>query len=508
MKSVSKAILIGFAAFVAVAVLLLLALNLYIQSPATQARIQEELSHALHLPLVITNTSLSPWSELRINGIAVPAEKGNFLEATGFSARYKVLPLFRKRLVIYDMRFQSPKIFWVQNDKGKWKLPALAKAPQEARDTLSEKKEKKKKTDKDDFEVVLDGFKISDGSVELIDKVGNRVALLSDINIDYSTIADQQIEGTATIARVNYADTFFFENVRTPFKYIGPDFSLPDLQGTLGDGPVHASIDLQPDDPKSPFTARIAFDNADVARLSTDAGWASGRATGMLAGTLEITGRTRDMAKATGKGQLTLRNATIRQMDLLQTLGEVLQFDELIQLHVNSGVADFHFENEKVTVDQLMLESPDLKLSAQGIARFNRKLDLDARLLVDDRTLKRRPAFIRDLFAATNENGEHAIDFKVGGTIDKPKTDLAEKLLGKSLGDQFDNVVSRLFGFGKKKDEEKKKDEKKKKKKDGLDAAPKPAAPPAGDEPPVPSAGGRPVPSGPSASPSPAAPNP
>jgi hypothetical protein len=197
-------------------------------------------------------------------------------------------------------------------------------------------------------------------------------------------------------------------------------------------------------------------------------------------------------------------------MDLLQTLGEVLQFDELIQLRVNSGVADFHFENEKVTVDQLLLESPDLKLSAQGIARFNRKLDLDARLLVDDRTLKQRPSFIRDLFAATNENGEHAIDFKVGGTIDKPKTDLAEKLLGKSLGDQFDNVVSRLFGFGKKKDEEKKKEEKKKKKKDGLDVGPKPAAPPGPEQLPVPSGEGRPVPSlpGPPANPSPAAPNP
>jgi type II secretion system protein N len=499
-KSLSKAILITFAVLAGIALLLVLALNLYVQSPGTQARIQEELSQALKLPLVITNTTLTPWSDLHINGIAVPGEKGNFLEASSFSARYRLLPILRKRLVIYDMRFESPKIVWMQNEKGKWELPALAKAPKEATEAPSEKKETKKKPGKDDFQVVLDRFKITGGSAEFLDKEGKRVALFTDVEMDYTSIAEERLEGVARIGRINYADTLFFDNVRTPFKYVGGQFSLPAIEATLAGGPVTASFELQAEKSKSPFVTQLQFEDADLARLSTEAGWASGRATGTLRGTFEMAGVSGAIDKAKGKGELVLTNGTLRQMDLLQTLGEVLQFEELIQLRVNSGVANFRFENEKVQVDHIALQSPDLKLTAQGMARFNRKLDLDARLSVDERTLKRRAPFVRQLFAAADDNGEHAIDFKIMGTIDKPKTDLAEKLLGKSLGDQFENVVSRLFGFGRKKDEEKKKDEKKKKKKDEPGAGGKPPVSPAQGDLPLPSPGGRPIPATPSSS--------
>jgi hypothetical protein len=232
--------------------------------------------------------------------------------------------------------------------------------------------------------------------------------------------------------------------------------------------------------------------------LSNEAGWASGRATGTLDASISMAGPSRDFEKMRGEGELQLKNGTLRQMELLQTLGEVLQFEELIQLRINSGHVKFQFAEEKIKVDRLVLQSPDLKLSAVGNARFNKKLDLDARLSVDERTLKRRAPFVRQLFGSPDENDEHSIEFKVAGTIDRPKTDLAEKLLGRTLGDQFENIVSRIFGLGKKKDEEKEKkdDEKKKKKKkdDPLDRPP--VSSPTNDLPP-PSPGGRPFPSTP-----------
>lgn len=259
MKSVSKAILITLAAVAVIALLLLLGLNLYVQSPATQARIQEELSKALNLPLVITNTSLTPWSDLRINGIAVPGENGNFLEATSFTAKYKLLPIFQKRLVIYDMRFENPKIVWTQNEKGKWKLPQLAKAPKEASEVSEQKKEKKKKSGKDEFQVVLDRFKITGGSAEFIDKQGKRVALLSDVAMDYTTISEERLEGVARVGRINYADTFFFDDVRTPFKYADGQFSLPSLEATFAGGHATADFQLQPKPSKSPFVLHMRF---------------------------------------------------------------------------------------------------------------------------------------------------------------------------------------------------------------------------------------------------------
>lgn len=494
MKPLSKAILIGVASLIGLAVVLLLALNLYVQSPGTQARIQRELSEALKLPLVITNTTITPWSDLRINGISVPAENGNFLEATSFTARYKLLPLLGKRLVIYDMRFENPHVHWVQNEKGKWVMPRLAKAPREAAEPTERKTEKKAKSARRDFEIVLDGFKIQHGSIEFIDKEGKRIALFSDVDLDYTVISEEQLAGVARIGGINYADALFFENVRSPFAYAAAEFGLPRIEGTLGGGPVTGSFQLRPEEPKSPFDARLEFSNVDLAQITTAAGWASGRASGALAGTVALRGPSRQIEKGEGEGHLTLTNGVLRQMDLLQTLGEVLQLDELIQLRLKNATADFHLAGEKIHIDQLLLESPDLKLTAAGTARFNRKLDLDARLSVDEATLKRRAAFVRNLFASTDENGQHAIDFKIAGTVDRPTTDLAEKLLGKTLGDQFENVVSRLFGLGKKKDDEKKKEEKEKKKKKKEPPAtlpPEPTSPPP-ESSPAPGPAGRP----------------
>ncbi len=92
-KKVSKAILITLAIVLALGTALLVGLNLYVQSPGTQARIQTELSKALRLPLQLTNTSVTPWSDLRITGITIPSGGANFLEAASFTARYRLLPL-------------------------------------------------------------------------------------------------------------------------------------------------------------------------------------------------------------------------------------------------------------------------------------------------------------------------------------------------------------------------------------------------------------------------------
>ncbi len=142
MKKVSKAILIGLTVVVALAVALVVGLNLYVQSPGAQARIQEELSKALRLPLKITKTSVTPWSDLKITGISIPSGDANFLEATSFNAHYRLWPLLGGKLVITDMRVDNPKVVWVQNADGKWALPG----PEEAAAVSAEASQRPEKT--------------------------------------------------------------------------------------------------------------------------------------------------------------------------------------------------------------------------------------------------------------------------------------------------------------------------------------------------------------------------
>lgn len=493
MNRVSKAILIGLAGLVVIAVLLLLGINLYVQSPGTQARIQKELGKALKLPLVITNSSVTPWSDLRINGITVPSGDGKFFEATSFSARYRLLPILRKRLVIYDMRMESPKVVWNQNADGKWVLPALAEAPKNVA------KKKKEPSKDDDFEVTLDGFQISNGSVELIDNAHKRVALFSNVSMRYTTLTAERVEGHLTIGHANYADGLFLENLRSTFEYANGQLKLPALEARWGGGSVAGSLTLSQEKRDSPFAAQLKFDSVDAARVSTDAGWKPGQIAGLLQGTLEAHGNSREIKKAEGKGSLALSNGHFRHLELFQMIGQVLQLEELANLQLKNASAEFRIGQQKAHVDSFLLEAPDLRLSAEGAIRFDGKVALDARLAINESLSNKLPRFLRESFSDPDPSGLPAIAFKISGKTDHPKTDLAEKLVGKKLGDQFENLVSGLFGTKKKNDEEKeeekkkddkKKDEKKKKKKKEEQEAKEAKEAPSGD---APEAGASPV---------------
>ena len=119
MKKLSKAILLGAVALLVLGVGGIFCANLYVQSPGTQERIQAQLSHALGMPLKITNTGFSLWSGLHITGLTIPQGDANFLEAGSFTASYRMLPLLRGKLSVPEMRVERPKIVWQQNAKGK-----------------------------------------------------------------------------------------------------------------------------------------------------------------------------------------------------------------------------------------------------------------------------------------------------------------------------------------------------------------------------------------------------
>ena len=72
MQKFSRVLLFIAGALFAVASIVLLAVNLYVQSQGTQSRIQQELSQRLGTPLIIRRISVTPWGGLKLTGLAVP----------------------------------------------------------------------------------------------------------------------------------------------------------------------------------------------------------------------------------------------------------------------------------------------------------------------------------------------------------------------------------------------------------------------------------------------------
>ena len=132
MKKLGRLLLWLLAAAVVFAFVLLLAVNLYVQSQGTHHRIQQELSQRLNTPLHLSRISVTPWSGLKLNGITIPQESGkmggNFLQAESFQLRVQFWSLFSERLVIRQVALIKPQVVWAQNSSGKWRLPELPPA--------------------------------------------------------------------------------------------------------------------------------------------------------------------------------------------------------------------------------------------------------------------------------------------------------------------------------------------------------------------------------------------
>lgn len=467
-------------------------LNLYIQSPGSQARIQEELSKSLRLPLKLTNTSVTPWSDLKITGISVPNGDANFLEASSFTASYRLLPLLEGKLIITEMQVENPKVIWRQDAKEKWKLPEPEKAAEIAREeakaptsapaptsatpapageapVVSETKPEKKEKKKKNFEVIVQRFDVKEGSIELLDNNNKHVAVFTGVNMTYTKLTPEQVEGTAAIAKAIWADGITLENIRTPFSFTRADheLSLPEITATLAGGSLRGRFLSRAEDKQTPFNSAVKFERVSLDALMVQTGGEAGQAIGELSGEFEMRGETNRMEKATGTGRLDLRDGQFRQLEFFQNIGAALGLREFSNMRLKEGHADVHLNGQKLIVEKLLLATNDLQLSSKGTIRLekgDRKVALDAQLSVDEALVKQLPSLIGDSFVAA-ENNRRTIDFNITGTTDKPKTNLLDKLIGSKINVQFGDLISNLFGGDKKPEDEKKKKEEEERKK-------------------------------------------
>ena len=115
MKKFGRLLLWLLGGVLILAAILLIGLNLYVQSQGTHHRIQQELSQRLDTPLHLRQISVTPWSGLKLNGITIPQEGeagGNFLQAQSFQLRVQFLSLFSDRLVIRQVALIKPEVVW------------------------------------------------------------------------------------------------------------------------------------------------------------------------------------------------------------------------------------------------------------------------------------------------------------------------------------------------------------------------------------------------------------
>jgi hypothetical protein len=510
MKKLRRIALIALGAVIALGAILLLGVNLYVQSQDTQAKIQQELSRRLGAVLEIRRMSVTPWGGLELSGITIAqtskASPSHFLEAKTFRLRVRFLSLFSRRLVIKEVSLVNPNVVWPQDSEGKWRLPSsqgmqgpAVSANQSPRLSEPGAESKSAQTEAPPVvtvtptnlpsppQVTLDKIpkqqpprlavppevrrvSIKGGNFSFLDRAGGLLASFTGVDFRTNIRSSVALRGDTKVARISLRDRFFLEQLRSPLRYEPDVLELSKISARAGNGEINGYFAMQPEAEDSPFTTSVKFCDVQADQIVADAGGPKGMVQGKLEGSFQASGKTADPDALVGKGEIFLRDGRVQQYSLLVLLGQILQIDELRELHLEQAEARYHVRPGLVAIDELILRSPNIRLSASGTVGFNGKLKLDSQVAISKRIRGQLFKAIRRNFQPTSEPGYSALDFQVAGTIDRPSTNLMDRLVGRDLS----SMLNSLFGGGKRERSKKKK----KQIEEATPAAPSPSASP------------------------------
>jgi len=491
MRKLRRITLIAFAAVIALGAILLLGVNLYVQSQGAQAKIQQELSRRLGTKLEIRSMSVTPWGGLQLSGIIIPqtspAVPSPFLEAKTFRLRVRFLSLFSQRLVIKEVSLIKPNVVWPQDAEGRWRLPSSREVPLSGvspRPTASVLESRKQSEFADvtatPGDTAMSGnpssptqgpidnrppgqqsrmavapevrrVSIKDGSFSFLDQTGALLASFTGVDFHTSIRSASALHGDTTVAKISLRDRFFLEQLRSTLRYEPDVLELSKISARAANGEINGYFAMQPEAEDSPFTTSVKFRDVLADQIVENAGGPKGTVKGELDGNFQASGKTADPNGLVGRGQIVLHNGRVQQYSLLVLLGQILQIEELQELHLEQAEAKYHLSPGLVTIDELILRSPNIRLTASGTVAFDGRLKLDSQLAINDRIRGQLFKAIRVNFQPTDEPGYSAIDFQVGGTIDRPSTNLMDRLVGRDLSHMLNSL------FGGKRDRSKKK---------------------------------------------------
>ena len=294
---------------------------------------------------------------------------------------------------------------------------------------------------------------IKRGNFSFLDRAGAMLARFAGVDFRSSIRSAVTLRGDVKVAKISLQDRFFLEQLQSPLRYEPEVLELSKVSARAGSGEINGYFAMQPEAEDSPFTTSVTFRNVLADQIVTDAGGPKGTVQGKLEGNFEASGKTADPDALIGKGAIFLRDGRVQQYSLLVLLGQILQIEELRELHLEQAEAKYHLSPGLVTIDELILRSPNIRLSASGTVAFNGKLNLDSQLAINERIRGQLFKAIRQNFQPIDEPGYFALDFQVGGSIDRPSTNLMDQLVGRDLS----NMINSLFGGGKTERQKKKK---------------------------------------------------
>lgn len=456
MRRFAKIILVAVGGALALLLIALVGVNLYLQSGDVQQRIRTATAQALGTPIVVKRTAWTPWSGLALSGLSLPDPRlpgSDLMDASEFSMQFKLLPLFSHHFVISEVTLAAPKLVLRQQHNKKWELlppkpvpPPATKLPGIVTTTPSSSEPV---VHAPAYTLELQQFHIHDGGAEVIDRKGAYVARVGGLSVDGEVHNDpssgeRTISGDVWIENIEIAGMIYPNRLRAHFERKGDQLIISSIKCALAGGRLRAECYIiTPHKEKPVFQIKGQLEEISIPTLLQEASGDAAGAKGTLAGAFNLHGNPTDASTLAGSGNILLDSAQLRPLDFLQQIGMLLRIDELQMLNLREATMHFSVHDSRFWLDDLTLKTENLIINGKGPIRFDGKMDLKGRLLVDQKLQQQLGGLLGNNFVLSDDPDYKQVSFSVTGRVDKPKTDLVEKVTGL----QFHNVGGFLKGL-------------------------------------------------------------
>jgi hypothetical protein len=289
---------------------------------------------------------------------------------------------------------------------------------------------------------------IKNGEFTLIDERGLPVISASGIHLKGAHDVAGGWIGNLNSTQVVLSDRVIIKDLKTPIRLSDSldTISLETLTAILGEGKLagNTTFNLSLGAPR--YSLAVSLAGASLKQLLTDASYGTSSAEGTVAGELHLSGTAGEGSTIQGNGGLFAKDATIQPVDFLKQIGQILNVDELKLLRLSESKCLFHLAAGRVVIDDLFLRSENLVLSAKGPLKPTGELDLDSRLLFNDKLTGRLRGLLGSQLSPAPEPGYSQVSFHVSGSPMNPRTDLLERLTGIKIGGDLGGILQSLFG--------------------------------------------------------------
>ncbi len=459
MQRLSKIILIVLVAVAVVVAIGVVGARSYLQGEGGRAQMEEALGKALKIPVKIGKVSVTLPATIRVEGLTT-VDNGTGgqpkVAAGSLHASLALRSLLAGDIEIHDVVLESPAFEWPQNAEGRWVWPSPEKKKSEPKSAESKPKEPAGRKSS----VRVHGIKLERGTVEMRNAKGQPLISASGVTMEFSEVSEQQLIGLVTAGRLVWGERYVFENVRTNLRFVRDVLELDAFEAAIFTGAIRGRYEMDTKSDGQPFKVRIELSGVDLNPLAAAAGWGEGEVAGRVSGDAEVSGRTDRIEQLEGPCRLSIEGGRFKKLEVFESIARLLEMGELANFQPRETSAQFNLRDEKAFIDSLVFATDNLRISAAGVARFDGKLTLDARLSVPERLVPTIPEIARGSFLKLDD-GRYGLDFKITGKTDKPKTDLAERLIGGKVQDKIGDLLGSLFGTKPEKKDNKKKDEEK-----------------------------------------------